>query len=236
MFRTLPAGSGYKSMNEQGKPFDTVSIMFLLMVSVISDIADLFTDFIFPVPVIGQIIFLGNSFLISPIIWAIIQFSFIMKTGASKTALIPVIGGLGNIANIPGSETVTTVIAITMANRSALAGIAAAPAAKIAGAAREATVATKAAGGAAVAEKGGAATERAASAERGAFAEAEEAGAPAEIPEAVPEKEISPEALGEEPEPMEKLQSRLLEETPAAVNDEEGVYVDGDEVDLRKAA
>lgn len=222
-------------MNEQGKPFDTVSIMFLLMVSVISDIADLFTDFIFPVPVIGQIIFLGNSFLISPIIWAIIQFSFIMKTGASKTALIPVIGGLGNIANIPGSETVTTMIAITLANRSALAGIAAAPAAKVAGTVRETAAVTKAAEGAAAAEKGGVSAGRMAAAEREGLVETQGVEAPAEMPGTVPGKEVSPEALGEEPEPMEKLQSRLFEETPAA-NDEEGVYVDGDEVDLRKAA
>ncbi len=205
------------------------------MVSAISDIADLFTDLIFPVPVIGQVIFIGNSFIFSPIIWAIIQFSFIMKTGVSKTALIPVIGGLGNMANIPGSETVTTVIAITLANRTALASIAAAPAAKVAGAARGATVTARTAGGAAAAEKGGETARRAAAAERAASAEAGAAEAPAEMPKTAPGKEISPEALGEEPEPMERLQKRLLEETPAA-NDEEGVYVDGDEIDLRKAA
>ncbi len=224
-------------MDKQGKPFDTVSTMFLLMVSAISDIADLFTDLIFPVPVIGQVIFIGNSFIFSPIIWAIIQFSFIMKTGVSKTALIPVIGGLGNIANIPGSETITTVIAITLANRSALAGIVAAPAAKVAGIAREAAVVRETAEGAAAAEKGGAAARRTAAAEREELAGAEEAESPAEIPTAAPPKEISPEEMGEEPEPMEKLQKRLLEETPAAASaDEEGVYVDGDEIDLRKAA
>ncbi len=223
-------------MNDKEKPFDTVSTVFLLMISALSDIADLFTDLIFPVPVIGQVIFIGNSFIFSPIIWAIIQFSFIMKTGVSKTALIPVIGGLGNIANIPGSETVTTVIAITLANRSALAGIVAAPAAKVAGAAREVAVVRETAEGAAAAERGGAAARRTA-AEREELAGAEEAGAPAEIPTAAPPKEISPEEMGEEPEPMEKLQKRLLEETPAAASaDEEGVYVDGDEIDLRKAA
>lgn len=223
-------------MNDQEKPFDTVSIVFLLMISALSDVTDLFTDLILPVPIIGQIIFIFNSFVISPIIWAIIQFSFIMKTGASKTALIPVIGGLGNIANIPGSETVTTVIAITLANRSALAGIAAAPAAKLAGAARETAAVTKTAEGAAAAEKGGLAARRTAAAEREELARVQETEeAQAEMPEAAPRKEVSPEALGEEPEPMEKLQKRLLEETPAA-NDEEGVYVDGDEVDLRKTA
>ncbi len=224
-------------MNDKEKPFDTVSTVFLLMISALSDIADLFTDLIFPVPVIGQVIFIGNSFIFSPIIWAIIQFSFIMKTGVSKTALIPVIGGLGNIANIPGSETVTTVIAITLANRSALAGIAAAPAAKVAGIAREAAVVRETTEGAAAAEKGGAAARRTAAPGREELGGAEEAELPAEIPTAAPPKEISPEELGEEPEPMEKLQKRLLEETPAdASADEEGVYVDGDEIDLRKAA
>lgn len=75
--------------------------------------------------------------------------------------------------------------------------------------------------------------------ERGAAAEEEAA----EMPKpASTRREISPEELGEQPEAMEELQRRLLEETPSGANeedeeeDEEGVYVDGDEIDLRKAA
>jgi len=52
-------------------------------------------------------------------------------------------------------------------------------------------------------------------------------------------REISPEELGEEPEPMERLQRKLLEETLTGgtneENEEEGVYIDGDEIDLRNA-
>lgn len=111
-------------MNEQKKPFDTVSIVLLLLFSGVSDIADLLTDFVALVPVIGQVIFLGNSLILSPVIWAVIQISFIMKTGMGRASLIALIGGLGNIANIPGSETITTGIAIVIANNSKLSGAA----------------------------------------------------------------------------------------------------------------
>ncbi len=106
---------------KQEKPFDTVAIVLLLLVAGISDIADLFTDLIAPVPVIGQVVYFFNSFLISPLTWAIIQGWFIMKVGLSgRSGIIAgvsnLLGGLGNIANIPGSETVTTIIAIFAAN------------------------------------------------------------------------------------------------------------------------
>ena len=42
------------------KPFDTVSIVLVLMVAVASDAADLITDLGAAIPVIGQILFLGN--------------------------------------------------------------------------------------------------------------------------------------------------------------------------------
>lgn len=103
------------------KPFDTVSIVLLVLIAGMSDVADLVTDLVAAIPVIGQIIYLGNSFLVSPIVWAILQGTFIMKTGGFRaSSLVVAGGGLGNMINIPGSETITTIIAIVMANNSKL--------------------------------------------------------------------------------------------------------------------
>lgn len=169
-------------MDEQEKPFDAVSIVLLMTIAGFSDAADLATVLLFPIPVIGQVIYLGNSFLVSPITWAIIQGWFIMKTSGGRmslgsfTSFIPVLGGLGNIANIPGSEMITTAIAIAMANHPKVAALAV-----VAGAA----VATGGAGAAAAGASGGtagAATTGAVAAETGvgAVATGAEAAAGAE--------------------------------------------------------
>jgi len=225
-------------MADQEKPFDTASIVLLLLVAGSSDIADLATVLIFPVPILGQIVFVFNSLVVSPIVWATIQFSFIMKTGMGRASLVVVAGGLGNIANIPGSETVTTLLAISIANNpkiSEVAGALSAAEGKASGVAKKAGdgAATKGPGAAGKNE-----TEAARMPKKGAGAESgqEEAGDGAtkksgKAGEA--EARISPEALGEELEPMEKLQQKLLKETPPDGN----VKIDdrNNEVDLRGA-
>lgn len=234
---------------KQKKPFDTVAIVLLITIAGVSDISDIATDLIFGVPVIGQVVFLSNSFLISPLTWAAIQGWFIMKVGLSgRTGLITgvtnLLGGLGNVANFPpGSETITTIIAIIVANNaSKIAGIAAlAGAAGVVGGAGavagEAAIAGGgAAAGAAAAETGAgvaaAGTETAtagakagATAEKGMAVGAEEAGGTAETeamsrkgtPEGTktetPEEKVSSEELGEEKNPFEKLQE-LTEKMP----------------------
>lgn len=151
-----------------------------------------------------------------------------------RASLVAVTGGLGNIANIPGSETITTMIGIAIANNPKASQVA--------------SLVSKAEG------KGGAVSKKATGTgakEAGATAEAETkvagttgrraGGAEQEEIESAAKKSggaskaesgISPEALGEEPAPMEKLQQELLNKTPS----EEGVRIDdrNNEVDLRK--
>lgn len=223
-------------MADQEKPFDTTSIVLLLLVSGISDVSDFATLLFFPVPIIGQIVFLGNSLLVSPIVWAIIQFSFIMKTGMGRASLVAVAGGLGNMANIPGSETITTLIGIAIANNPKMSQVASlgAKAEGKGGAVSQKATAGEAGKGAGAAEAE-AKTASATKTKRESGTEQEEiAGSRAAKKSGGggQENEISPEALGEKPETMEELQRKLLNETPLGEN----VRIDdrNNEVDLRK--
>ncbi|HUX35721.1 MAG TPA: hypothetical protein VMV71_01660 [Candidatus Paceibacterota bacterium] len=103
--------------------------------------------------------------------------------------------------------------------------------------AAEEAVAVSATEGAAAGVEGTGAARAAAGVEKGTAAAEEEAGGAG--PEAGRRK-VSPEELGEEPEAMEELQRRLFEGTPSGQTEEEneedeegGVYVDGNDVDLR---
>lgn len=103
--------------NTNDKPFDTVSIVLLVIIAGGSDVADAVTLLIAAVPVIGQIAYLGNAFLISPIVWATIQLWFIIKLRSfGVSGLLNLAGGIGNIIGIPASQTVTVAIAIFLAN------------------------------------------------------------------------------------------------------------------------
>ncbi|MBI4085752.1 MAG: hypothetical protein HY433_00685 [Candidatus Liptonbacteria bacterium] len=140
-------------MDEQEKPFDTVSIVLLMTIAGFSDGTDLATALLFPVPVIGQVTYLGNSFLVSPITYAVIQGWFIMKTHGKKaslssfTSFIPVMGGLGNIVNVPGSELISTIVAIWMANNPKVAALATVAEGAVAGGAGAVAGETALAGG-----------------------------------------------------------------------------------------
>lgn len=101
---------------DKEKPFDIVAIVFLVMIAGLSDVADLITGALFAVPVVGQVIYVFNAFLISPIVWAIIQIWFIMKVGFGAPGLVNLAGGIGNIIGIPGSQTLTVLIAVWLAN------------------------------------------------------------------------------------------------------------------------
>lgn len=109
---------------DKEKPFDTVAIVLLVMIAGLSDVADLITYALFAVPVVGQVIYVFNAFLISPIVWAIIQFWFIMKVGFGAPGLINLAGGIGNVIGIPGSQTLTVLIAVWLANNPAARKIA----------------------------------------------------------------------------------------------------------------
>lgn len=209
---------------KEEKPIDTVSIVLLILISLTSDISDLVTDLIAAVPVVGQIVYLGNSFLISPITWIIIQGWFIMKVGLSGrkgliTGVSNLLGGLGNIANLPGSETIMTTIAIVAANHGevvgALAGATGGPTAallakhpKIATAA--ATVGGGPAAGGVVATTTGRETAMDARVATTGGAETETAAAPR--PGLAP-SQVSEEAFGVQKEPLEKLKE-VMEKIP----------------------
>lgn len=120
---------------EAEKPFDTVAIILLIFIAGTSDAADLVSVLIFPVPAIGQIVYFGNAFLISPLTWATIQLWFIMKIGFSgRVGLLNLAGGIGNVIGIPGSETTTVIIATWLANHPKATAVAQMAAGKAGGA------------------------------------------------------------------------------------------------------
>ncbi len=139
------------------------------------------------------------------------------------------------LAIIFQSEIVQTVAIVAAGAATGGATIAAEGAAAAGGAA------AGAAEGAAVGAEGTGAARAAAGAGRGAVG-AEEEAAEGEAAEKSGTgrtgKEISPEEFGEEPEPIEKLQKRLFEEAQSGGTDEkdeddENVYENGNEIDLR---
>lgn len=122
------------------KPFDTVSIVLLVMVAGLSDAVNAVVILIAAVPAIGQVAYLGNMFLVSPLVWATIQLWFIMKVGFGSHGLVNVAGGILNVIGIPGGQTGTVIVAIYLANNpKALATI------KLAGAAQAGLRAAKSA-------------------------------------------------------------------------------------------
>ncbi|KKW45801.1 MAG: hypothetical protein A3A43_01285 [Candidatus Liptonbacteria bacterium RIFCSPLOWO2_01_FULL_56_20] len=231
-------------MEEEQKPFGTVDKVFLFMIAGLSDVADLISVFAFPVPVIGQVIYLANAFFISPLVWAVIQFWFFARVGFGGPGLISVAGGLGNMIGIPGSETLSVAIAVSLANHpkaSALAGLTmgagvGVAAARTAGAAAVEAGGTAARAGAAAAETGGAAARGAGAAETGT-----KLGAAEEAREGVGAAgKISEESFGIKKEPWERVEELMknLPEPEQPKEGDEGVDLDDETgaVDLRKAA
>jgi hypothetical protein len=208
---------------EKEKPFGAVDIVLLVFVAGLSDIADLITDLLFPVPVLGQVVYVANAFFVSPLVWATIQLWFIMKVGFGAPGLVNLAGGIGNVIGIPGSQTVTVIIATLLANNPKAAAIASA--ASVAGAAK-----TAAAGGqaAAAGEKAVGAAGGEAGAAKAALAEAP---APAKAGPAPAEKLFaSPSG------PMEKLQAELAETRPLPEREPVTLDEENNAVDLRQAA
>lgn len=246
-------------MDEREKIFSIVDWVLLLTIAGISDSANAAAILIFPTPVVGQVVLTGKEYLVSPITYAIIQGWFIMKTHGGRTSigtftkLLPVFGGLGNFATIPGIEIITTAFAMWMADHPKVAGVAAiAGAAALTGgvgAAAGAGEAGAAAGAAAEAETAVGAGAAAARAETGVATQVEanatnvEAGAGEEASDAA-KKEIAPEALGGQKEIPERVQEELFQNTPGretaetqSENPEQaGLNDENNEVDLRKAA
>ncbi|MEK9180479.1 MAG: hypothetical protein AAB897_03645 [Patescibacteria group bacterium] len=237
---------------EGEKKIDLVLGIILMLLALLSDGTDALAAAAFAIPVLGQITYLLNAFLISPVVWAIIQFSFIMKMGfAGRVGLMNLTGGILNVIGIPGSETLATSIAIWFANHPKAAAVAQVATGKVGAAGGKAAAAEKAgavAGGGAVAEKTAAGAAGAARAERGAEAavEAERGvagaeraavseGRAAEGAPREPGKGVSEEAMGVKPEEAENLPRKLLEEFPEAKREEEAESEGEGEEELPKA-
>lgn len=228
-------------MDEEPKEklFQTVDIVILMLITVPKDISTLFADLIVAVPVVGQVYFFLDK-LFTGIVWAIIQIYFFWKTRSfGRPGLVNVIGGLFTTAGLPGAETISTGIAIYLANHPEVIETAT----KVVGVAAV-TVATGGAGGAAVAgakatgAAGGGAgiAAGAAKATGGATgsvtgtaagtgktgAMAREGTATGSKTGAAAGKEVPPEALGGQKEPMERIKDELLQETPQTPAKKEG--------------
>ncbi len=220
------------------KAFSVVAIVLLLMIAFLDDGTTILALLAVAIPVIGQVTFLLDKLfaLVAAVVingWFIFRLRTFGRSGIANVA-----GGILEEASIPAT-TITTIIAIWMANHPQAAAVVGKVTAGVAATgaldtaeqkiAREAK--TTAAG--AVETEGGAKTagETEAGGARKTGLEGrpsevsterkEEPGRPSETgtgeapTEGAPEKpEVSKEALGEEPEPLEKLRGELLEKAP----------------------
>lgn len=128
------------------KKFSTVEIVLLVIVALLNDVALIFTDLIFGVPVVGQAIG-GLMEGVNVLIWGGMTLLFWMKTRSfGKGGLLQAAGGIAEFFGMPG-RTATVVIGIIITNNELIGKLA------VAGAAVAATAAT---GGAAAPAAAGA--------------------------------------------------------------------------------
>lgn len=109
-------------MDEQ-KKISLPEIIVLIMLSGAVDLFEVFSDLMFPIPVIGQVLILVN-WVIDFVILAVIQFWLIMKGGigfGQATALAGNLIELIPFLDILPFRTVTLIIAIYMINNPGIA-------------------------------------------------------------------------------------------------------------------
>lgn len=231
-------------MDEQEKPFDTISIIVLLSLAVANDGAEIFFDVL-----ASTMVGLPGESIMKPIDFAmdgIFTFWFFSKCGFGGPAIIQVADDLLELVGIPG-RFICVAASIFMANHPKLAAVAEmAGAAALTGgagavaaeagetaevgvvAAESATAATE---GAAV--SGEVTTEAESVAEGGARGAVEETGNESKVSKEAPSGEEGEEAeekkkkLEEEMEPEEErspedvLREKLLNQTPTSKEDED---------------
>jgi hypothetical protein len=218
-------------MEEQEKPFDTVSIVILVMLALGNDGAEIFFDLL-----AATVIGLPGEAIMEPInlgMDGIFTFWFFAKCGFGGPSIIQVADDLLELVGIPG-RTICVVAGILIANNPKLAAVAemAGAGALTGGAgavATEAGEAGAAAEGAATAAKG---TEAAAKAESGVEAgvpkTAGETGGETEKPQekgATTEEEME---TREERSPEENAQEEIFEQVAQNQNDTEEEEEDKD--------
>ncbi len=236
-------------MDEQEKPFDTISIIILLSLAVANDGAEIFFDVLAStmVGLPGEAIMEPIDFIVD----AVVTYWFFSKCGFGASSFMQIIDDLLESVGVPG-RTICVGAGIFMANHPKLAAVAevAGAAALTSGVGAIAAEAGETAEVGAVAAEGATATEGAAiSSEAAAEAEsaagggirgaAEEAEGGGRIPEEAPsgkegggegeggEEEEKRKKLEEEMEPKEErppeevLRKELLEQTPTSENEEE---------------
>jgi hypothetical protein len=108
---------------KQEKPFDTVSIVLMLMLAIADDATTIVADLSLAIPIVG-VVALGLSKMTEFVVWAILQSWFVLKLHSfGKPGIANLVGGLLSGAGIPAT-TITTIVAIYMANHPKLAAIA----------------------------------------------------------------------------------------------------------------
>ena len=208
-------------MEEGGeKKFDTIEIVFLVMIALFNDAVTICSDLGLAIPILGEVLF-GFSWLLDGFVWALIMFWYIMKLGVfGAPALTQVVAGVVDFTGIP-SRTIGVVIGIFLANHPKAMAVAAVATGKFASA--EKAVAGEVAAGEKAVEAGGAAKGAAGATEAGGAVKgvgAAEAGAEAstvakagegaaEMPKGKPSEELGgkPSEVHEEGKPSEKPKS-----------------------------
>jgi len=212
-------------MDESKKPFDAVWIIFLILIALANDGAEIFFDLLAMtgVGLVGEAIMEPVNVILDGFFTGV----FVMKCGFGGPSILQLVDDLLELIGIPG-RTACAILGVLMANNSKVAKLAALATAVETGGAGEIAEAGEAAeGAAAVAGEGAAAAEgagAAATAEEGVQAgatETAEAGVPTE---GGPAEEPKPEGV-EGHTPKEAAEERAEEEPqglPSETEEETG--------------
>lgn len=108
---------------DEEKKFSLPEIIVLLMIAVANDLLLLAVDFVFALPIVGQILGAGMEF-VNLIIWGIILLWFTMKLGfRGRIGVLQVAGGIAEFFGIPG-RTATVLLGIILTNNPKLSKVA----------------------------------------------------------------------------------------------------------------
>ena len=219
-------------MEENDKKFSTVEIVLMMMLALMNDALMVTADLGLAIPIIGEVLY-GVAWLVDAGVWALLMFWYIMKLGTfGGPALVQTVAGIAEFIGIP-SRTIGVIIGTWLANHPKAAAVATIATGQIGGAEKaigEEAVTAERAAEAGIKEAGAAAKGEAAAAQapgmkpsevpQGKPSEQPHEGKPSEEPQGKPSEtpteekpfdaaqgkpEVSPEALGEKPEPTEQM-------------------------------
>jgi hypothetical protein len=108
---------------EEQKKFELPEIIILLMLAIANDVLSIFVDFVFLIPIIGQVIGISMEG-VNVFIWAIILFLFIMKAGfRGGSSILQIAGGIAQFFGIP-ARTIVVAFGIYFVNHPKVAAVA----------------------------------------------------------------------------------------------------------------